>query len=81
MRTWDDVIESLRIRPGGGYARLAKRLQMDRSRLSAILRGRAMPAFTTRTMKPPELDRLARVLRLSKSDVERIAKNTMEARR
>lgn len=77
MKTWDDVISSMKLRPGGGYAKLAKRLQMDPSRLSAILRGRAMPAIVSRTKKPPEIERMASALGLSTAEVDRISANTV----
>ena len=76
LQTWDDVIHERRIRPGGGYAALAESLAMDRSRLTAILRGRATPAERSYKGDVLEIDRVAKEFRLTKADVRRISTNT-----
>jgi hypothetical protein len=76
LQTWDDVIHDRRIRPGGGYAALAESLAMDRSRLTAILRGRATPAERSYKGEVPEIDRVAKEFRLTKANVRRISTNT-----
>ena len=67
------MIHDRRIRPGGGYAALAESLEMDRSRLTAILRGRATPAERSYKGEVPEIDRVAKEFRLTKANVRRIS--------
>lgn len=78
LETWDDVIHDRRIRPGGGYAALAESLAMDRSRLSAILRGRALPAERSYSGKPSEVERLAEHFGLTKAVVRSMSKKQRE---
>ncbi len=78
IETWDDLIFQRRIRPGGGYAAVAQATEIQRPRLSAILRGRALPAERSYSGKPSEVERLAEHFGLTKAVVRSMSKKQRE---